>query len=50
MTTDAMDDTYQAIRLVRSHAAEWGLDPKKIGIMGFSAGISRHFCIFNRKM
>jgi|EP01043_Picozoa_sp_COSAG02_P034487 acetyl esterase/lipase len=38
MTTDAMNDTYQAIRLVRSHAIGWGLDPKKIGIMGFSAG------------
>lgn len=38
MVTDAMNDTFQAIRLVRSHAAEWGLDPYKIGIMGFSAG------------
>jgi len=38
MTTDAMDDTYQAIRLVRHHAAEWGLSPHKIGVMGFSAG------------
>jgi acetyl esterase/lipase len=38
MVTDAMDDTFQAIRLVRSHAEEWGLDPNKIGIMGFSAG------------
>lgn len=38
MVTDAMDDTFQAIRLVRSHATEWGLDPNKIGIMGFSAG------------
>ena len=38
MTTDAMNDTYQAIRLVRSHAREWGLDPQKIGIIGFSAG------------
>ena len=28
----------QSIRLVRAHAEEWGFDPNKIGIMGFSAG------------
>ncbi len=28
----------QAIRLTRARAAEWGIDPQKIGIMGFSAG------------
>ncbi|AMV21054.1 alpha/beta hydrolase [Planctomyces sp. SH-PL14] len=37
-TTDAVNDAFQAIRLVRSHAAEWKLDPARIGIMGFSAG------------
>lgn len=37
-TTDAVNDALQAIRIVRSHAAEWKLDPNKIGIMGFSAG------------
>ncbi len=31
-------DGQQAVRLVRSHAAEWGLRPDHIGIMGFSAG------------
>jgi len=31
-------DAYRAMRLVRSHAAEWGLDTARIGIMGFSAG------------
>lgn len=35
---DAVNDAFQAIRLVRAHAAEWKLDPAKIGIMGFSAG------------
>ena len=35
---DAVHDALQAIRLVRAHAKEWGLDPHKIGIMGFSAG------------
>ena len=37
-TTDAVNDALQAIRMVRSHAAEWKLDPAKIGIVGFSAG------------
>jgi acetyl esterase/lipase len=36
--TDAVNDAFQAIRLVRSHASEWHLDPAKIGIIGFSAG------------
>ena len=31
-------DAQRAIRLVRALASEWKLDPKKIGIMGFSAG------------
>jgi acetyl esterase/lipase len=33
-----MQDALRAIRLVRARAAEWGLDPKRIGILGFSAG------------
>jgi acetyl esterase/lipase len=35
---DAKADAYRALRLVRSRAQEWHLDPKRIGIMGFSAG------------
>jgi acetyl esterase/lipase len=35
---DARADTYRALRLVRSRAQEWHLDPKRIGVMGFSAG------------
>ncbi len=31
-------DGQRAVRLVRSRAAEWGVDPARIGIMGFSAG------------
>ncbi|HEX7447327.1 MAG TPA: alpha/beta hydrolase [Pirellulales bacterium] len=31
-------DAQRAIRLVRARATEWKLDPKQIGIMGFSAG------------
>jgi len=35
---DALADAQRAIRLVRSHAAEWGVNPANVGIMGFSAG------------
>lgn len=31
-------DVEQAIRLVRQHAAEWNINPSKVGIMGASAG------------
>ena len=31
-------DAQRAIRTVRSRAVEWGIDPKRIGIIGFSAG------------
>ena len=31
-------DAQRAIRTVRAHADEWGVNPAKIGIMGFSAG------------
>lgn len=31
-------DIKRAIRLVRSRASEWGIDPERIGVMGFSAG------------
>jgi acetyl esterase/lipase len=33
-----LDDVQRAIRTLRSHAAEWRLDPSRIGVMGFSAG------------
>jgi acetyl esterase/lipase len=33
-----LQDAARAIRLVRAHAKEWGLDPHRIGILGFSAG------------
>jgi len=42
-------DAKQAMRVVRSHAVEWNVNPNKIGIMGFSAGghlastLSTHF-------
>ena len=33
-----LQDAQRAIRLVRARAAEWKLDPHRIGILGFSAG------------
>lgn len=42
-------DAKQAMRIVRSRAGEWNINPDKIGIMGFSAGghlastLSTHF-------
>jgi len=44
-----MGDAQRAIRMVRSHAGDWHIDPAHIGIMGFSAGghlaatVSTHF-------
>ena len=45
----ALDDAQRAVGLVRFHAAEWHIDPHKIGVLGFSAGghmvaaMSTHF-------
>ena len=35
---DALADATRAMRMVRCRAAEWGVDSKRIGFMGFSAG------------
>ena len=35
---EGLADMQRAIRVVRSRAAEWGVDPNKIGAGGFSAG------------
>lgn len=37
-----LGDAQRAIRFVRAHAAQWKLDPQRIGILGFSAG--GHLC------
>src|ERR1700730_18277221 len=31
-------DGIQALKVVREHAAEWGISPDRVGLMGFSAG------------
>src|SRR5204863_2479075 len=33
-----LQDAQRAMSLVRSHATEWGIDPQRIGMVGFSAG------------
>ena len=45
----ALQDAQRALGIVRSHAAEWHIDPARIGVLGFSAGahlsaaLSTHF-------
>ncbi|MCQ2057829.1 MAG: alpha/beta hydrolase fold domain-containing protein [Bacteroidaceae bacterium] len=36
--TLAISDAIRAMQIIRSHAAEWNLDPAKIGYVGYSAG------------
>jgi acetyl esterase/lipase len=33
-----LQDSQRALRLVRSRAQEWGIDPSRVGVLGFSAG------------
>ena len=35
---DAADDALRTIRLVRARAEEWGIDPNRVGYLGYSAG------------
>jgi acetyl esterase/lipase len=37
-TIGPLQDAQEAMRIVRRNAKEWGLDPNKIGLIGFSAG------------
>jgi len=36
--TEDLEDAQQAMRLTRAHAAEWKIDPSRVGVLGFSAG------------
>jgi acetyl esterase/lipase len=44
-----LQDAQRAVGLVRAHAKEWGVDPGRVGVLGFSAGghvaalLSNHF-------
>jgi pectinesterase len=35
---DTLADGRRAVRLVRAHATEWGINPHKVGLLGWSAG------------
>ncbi len=48
----ALQDVQRAMRIVRKAASKYGVDPEKIGVMGFSAGGSltaRTSTLFNKK-
>ncbi len=38
LETHNVQDAHRGMRLARYHAEEWGIDPDKIGVFGFSAG------------
>jgi acetyl esterase/lipase len=44
-----LQDAQEGIRIIRRHAAEWKINPRKVGVIGFSAGghlastLSTHF-------
>jgi acetyl esterase/lipase len=38
LSVPALQDAQRTLRLVRFHAAEWHIDPHKVGVLGFSAG------------
>ncbi len=48
----AVRDAQRAVSLVRSKATEWKLDPKRIGILGFSAGgeVAALTALFNQRI
>ena len=38
LSVPSLEDAQRTMRLVRSHAAQWHIDPHKVGVLGFSAG------------
>ena len=38
LSTPSLEDVQRTLRLVRAHAAAWRIDPRKVGVIGFSAG------------
>lgn len=49
VSTPSLQDAQRTLRLIRSHAAQWHIDPHRVGVLGFSAGgylvaeVSTHF-------
>jgi acetyl esterase/lipase len=49
----ALEDAQRTLRLVRFHAADWHIDPHKIGVLGFSAGghlVAATSTLFNKPL
>jgi acetyl esterase/lipase len=48
----AVQDAQRAMSLVRSRAAEWGIDPNRLGMLGFSAGghLTACTCLFEKRL
>ena len=38
ISVSSLQDVQRTMRLVRFHAAQWHIDPRKVGVLGFSAG------------
>ena len=48
-----LSDAEQAIRIIRQHAKEWGINPNQVGVMGASAGgplLSLHFTVVMKRV
>jgi acetyl esterase/lipase len=53
LSVPALQDAQRALRLTRAHAAEWHIDPHKVGLIGFSAGgylVAEASTNFNRRL
>ncbi|MEO5625524.1 MAG: alpha/beta hydrolase [Dokdonella sp.] len=53
ISVPALEDAQRSLRLVRSHAAEWNIDPHKVGVLGFSAGgylVAEVSTLFRRRL
>lgn len=53
LSVPSLQDAQRTLRLVRFHAAQWHIDPHKIGVLGFSAGgylVAEASTNFNRRV
>ncbi|MEP6897749.1 MAG: alpha/beta hydrolase [Rhodanobacter sp.] len=53
LSMPSLQDAQRTLRLVRSRAAEWHIDPHKVGVIGFSAGgflVAEVSSTFNRRL
>ena len=48
----AIQDAQRAVSLVRKNAKEWGIDPERVGMLGFSAGgnLTAWACLAEKRM